>query len=156
MDAESYRGARSATSRGLADRQQPGDRGLQVTLTLTFHSGSRREGEEWSRETHAPQRTLRGCSAVTQGGGAFPPEPDAHPQPRDSLVSEGIQVLRSKNSQNNAPLTPLPQMSTGEYVSLHGKRDFEDVSEVKDLAMGRLSWMLKWAPCNKNGETFLV
>lgn len=106
---------------GCAGCQQPGDRGLQVTLTLTFHSGARREGEEWSRETHAPQRTLRGCSAVTQGGGAFPPEPDAHPQPRDCLVSEGNQVLRSKNSQNNAPLPPSPKCPHVNMLAYMGK-----------------------------------
>lgn len=31
---------------------------------------------------------------------------------------------------------------TCEYVSLHGRKDFADVIKVKELEMGRLSWII--------------
>lgn len=33
-----------------------------------------------------------------------------------------------------------------EYVNLHGQKDFADVLKIKDLKMGRFSWIIQVGP----------
>ena len=50
--------------------------------------------------------------------------------------------IMPRSSHTPPPHVLIPVLATYEYVTSHRKRDLEDVIMVRDLKIGKLSWII--------------
>ena len=67
------------------------------------------------------------------------------------ISSSGVAVSCTQHEGVLGPEVNVRILSTCEYVTLYGKRDFSDVIKLRVLKQGDYAGLYRWAQCHHEG-----